>query len=265
MIPLKKINPLNLSIKIALLFLCISFTKMIGQTITPQVINSAGSHRQLGSTGISITDNVGEPFTQTIGANFLITQGFLQPDIVSIVGPTLSVIKSDVTCTGKNNGFISAAISNVLPTYTITYNWLPISLCPASDCSMVDSLMAGTYTLQVIVDTGTKTDTLPVQIITINDINGPCKINIFNALTPNGDGTNDVFTIENINEFPKNTVTIYNRWGQQIAEIKNYDNVTKYWPAREDAAKLVSTTYFYIINLGDGSNLIKGWVEILKD
>ena len=226
---------------ILLLFTCIKATS---QSISPQVINSAGSHRSLGTTGISITDNVGEPFTQTIGSNFLITQGFLQPDIVSIVGPTLSVIKSDVTCAGKNDGFISAAVSNVLATYTITYNWLPTSICPASNCNMVDSLNAGTYTLQVIVNTGTKTDTLPLQIITINDINGPCKVNIFNALTPNNDNINDIFTIENISEFPKNNVSIYNRWGQKIADINNYDNLTKYWPLREDASKLVSTTYF---------------------
>ena len=46
-----------------------------------QVINSAGDTRQVGNTGITIIDNVGEPFTTKIeNSNFIITQGFLQPN-----------------------------------------------------------------------------------------------------------------------------------------------------------------------------------------
>ncbi len=240
------------------------------QSIAPQVINSAGSHRALGTTGISITDNVGEPFIQTLSSNnFLITQGFLQPDLVSKVGPALTVIKSDVTCKDKNDGFISASLSNILPTYTVSYNWLPSTLCPLNNCSMVDSLKAGSYSLQVIVlipkNSSVKIDTFQMQTFVITDVNGPCKVNLFNAITPNGDGTNDVFFIENITEFPKNRVTIYNRWGQQLADIKGYDNVIKFWPTKDESSKLISTTYFYIIELGDNSKAIKGWVEVLKD
>ena len=88
---------------------------------------------------------------------------------------------------------------------------------------------------------------------------------IYNAFTPNGDGINDFFYIEKINIYKNNNVIIYNRWGQQIADIDNYDNLTKFWPSREEAPALVSTTYFYVIDLGDGSKLIKGWLEILKD
>ena len=106
---------------------------------------------------------------------------------------------------------------------------------------------------------------IKMQTFIITDVNGPCKVNLFNAITPNGDGTNDAFFIENITEFPNNRVTIYNRWGQQIADIRGYDNVTKFWPAKDETSKLISTTYFYIIELGDNSAPIKGWVEVLKD
>jgi hypothetical protein len=43
-----------------------------------QVINAAGDHRQLGTSGVWISDNVGEPFTETIGPmnGLMITQGF---------------------------------------------------------------------------------------------------------------------------------------------------------------------------------------------
>jgi len=256
--------------KIVSLYFLFIFGICKSQTIAPQVINSAGGHFPLGNTGITVSDNVGEPFIQTLGnSNFLITQGFLQPDLVAKIGPTSTVVLSHISCKDKKDGFISVSVSNLLPTYTVSYNWLPTSICPASNCSFVDSLSAGNYTVQVVVamttSTGVKNDSLPKHFVTINDNFEPCKIKIYNAVTPNGDNVNDGFTIENISDFPNNTVTIYNRWGQKLQEIKNYDNTTNYWPTKDEATRLISSTYFYIINLGDNSSPIKGWVEILKD
>ena len=90
-------------------------------------------------------------------------------------------------------------------------------------------------------------------------------IKIPNVFTPNGDGKNDVFTIENISEFPNNRVSIYNRWGRLLYDEKGYDNTTTFWPRRDEGGNLLPTTYFYVIDLGDGSAVIKNWLEVLKD
>jgi hypothetical protein len=37
--------------------------------------------------------------------------------------------------------------------------------------------------------------------------------------TPNGDGYNDYWNIENLNLLPKSTVTIFNRYGKLLKEI----------------------------------------------
>ncbi|MBL7932534.1 MAG: gliding motility-associated C-terminal domain-containing protein, partial [Bacteroidia bacterium] len=81
----------------------------------------------------------------------------------------------------------------------------------------------------------------------------------------NADGVNDAFTIDNIEQFPKNRVLIFNRWGEKLADIQGYDNVSKFWPERGQATKYPSSTYFYIVELGDGSKPIKGWVELMKN
>lgn len=53
-----------------------------------------------------------------------------------------------------------------------------------------------------------------------------------NVITPNGDGKNDVFAIENLNtninfedpdEFRTNRLCIYDRWGKKVYEALNYD------------------------------------------
>jgi gliding motility-associated-like protein len=90
-------------------------------------------------------------------------------------------------------------------------------------------------------------------------------VKIFNAVTPNADGKNDKWQIDGILEFPNNTVLLFNRWGQKVFEQKGYDNESKSWPNGNQLNSLVSSTYFYIIDLGNGSKPIKGWVELIKN
>lgn len=236
-----------------------------GQTISPQVLNSAGTSYSNAINGIYFTDNIGEPFTQTLGNNFIITQGFLQPDIISAAGPVVSVLKNDVSCSDKKDGNISVAVSNLPSNFQVNYLWNPSSLCPANNCSSLDSLNAGTYTVMVVITdlSDMSTDTVKPAPVTIVDANGPCSVKIFNGVTPNGDGENDTWVIENISEFPDNHVTIYNRWGAKIFETKKYDNTTNVWPPKNN--NLQGTTYFYIIDLGNGSPAIKGWVELITN
>ena len=41
---------------------------------------------------------------------------------------------------------------------------------------------------------------------------------IFNGITPNGDGFNDYFQIDGIDQFSNNNVKIFNRWGEVLFE-----------------------------------------------
>lgn len=260
--------------KILYLILILAGGGVWAQTITPQVINSAGMHR-VASNGLSLTDNVGEPFTTTIGNNPVVTQGFIQP--LSFVAPgfTVDVFVTDVTCTKKNDGKISTAITSTAGKYDVKYIWTPTVVCPGQNCSSIDSLEAGTYSLSVVVSYTpmanlVKSDTLKNLKINkaslkVVDENGPCRIKVFSGISANGDGINDFLYIENITEFPNNRLTVYNRWGAQLYDQKNYDNLTKIWPTADDLSKIVPSTYFYILDLGDGSKPIKGWIEVIKN
>ena len=57
-----------------------------------------------------------------------------------------------------------------------------------------------------------------------------------NIITPNGDGSNDVFAIGNLNtdinmedpdEYRTNELIIYDRWGKQVYHAQNYDTYAK--------------------------------------
>ncbi|WP_121965841.1 gliding motility-associated C-terminal domain-containing protein [Myroides sp. N17-2] len=91
---------------------------------------------------------------------------------------------------------------------------------------------------------------------------------IYNLVTPEGDGMNDYFIIDNINKFPNNTVEIYNRWGVKVYDTHNYDSAGNVFRGYSDgrvtldkSEKLPSGTYFYIVNYeykdAKGSRMIK--------
>lgn len=87
----------------------------------------------------------------------------------------------------------------------------------------------------------------------VKDSNSTC-IKVYNAVTPNADNINDYFLIECINNYPKNTVEIYNRWGVKVFGTENYDSKGNVFRGYSDGRMTVdgsqtlpSGTYFYIL------------------
>ena len=92
---------------------------------------------------------------------------------------------------------------------------------------------------------------------------------IHNAFTPNSDGFNQFFNIENIENivcYPSNTVEIYNRWGVLVYETRDYDNNSRRFEGISEGRATVNKpkelptgVYFYIISwtTSDGQTVNK--------
>ena len=84
-------------------------------------------------------------------------------------------------------------------------------------------------------------------------------LEIYTAVSPNGDGLNDYFTIQGLARYPENEVLIYNRWGVLVYNRENYHEVQGTAEAfngisdgRATVAKgemLPVGTYFYVLKL----------------
>jgi len=98
----------------------------------------------------------------------------------------------------------------------------------------------------------------------------PGELEIYNAISPNGDLKHDWLEIRNIEIlFPNNRVEIFNRWGNVVYEISGYDNtdVTRRFSGMANVNndnELPDGTYFYKIDLGDGSPILSGFVVLKK-
>ncbi len=90
-------------------------------------------------------------------------------------------------------------------------------------------------------------------------------VSIPEGFSPNGDGINDKFVIKGIKDFPNSKLIIFNRWGNEIFKASGYQND---WDGRAKNSLTVGTkivpegTYYYVIDLGNGSKVIKGYVYI---
>lgn len=85
----------------------------------------------------------------------------------------------------------------------------------------------------------------------------------FNQFSPNGDGTNDRLKINCIEQYPNNSIEIYNRYGNLVFEAKGMTEGSTWDGTRKNEA-VPDGTYFYIFDFGDGSEIRKGWIQVLR-
>ncbi len=93
--------------------------------------------------------------------------------------------------------------------------------------------------------------------VEVTDVNGcvnkvhveveeECELVFYNVITPNGDGNNDVWVIENFDPSISHTLNIYNRWGNEVYSTSGYQND---WAG----ADLPHGVYYYVLNYnGEG-------------
>jgi gliding motility-associated-like protein len=238
------------------------------QSILPYVLNSAGGEGSTG--GVVMAFNIGEPLITTISdGTTTITQGFLQPDYGKFKLLANHSV-SPVSCVGKNDGsIIIQKYHTGIEPQSIYYEfwWSDTSLCPTKDCDTLSNLAPGTYSVMIIAYSGTQAiDTVSISNLIVSPSTSPCKIKPFTYISPNNDGQNDAFYIENIEEYPDNEVFIFNRWGQEIVHIKNYNNQENAWGSKKYPINVPSGTYFYLIDLnGKKKDLFKGFVELINN
>lgn len=86
------------------------------------------------------------------------------------------------------------------------------------------------------------------------------KFPVPNAFTPNNDGHNDAWEIPYIDKYPNCRLKVFNRWGNQVFYSEGYSSP---WDGTHDGKPLQPGTYYYILELGNEKDPVKGSVLIL--
>ncbi|MCC9138725.1 gliding motility-associated C-terminal domain-containing protein [Pontibacter silvestris] len=83
-----------------------------------------------------------------------------------------------------------------------------------------------------------------------------------NILSPNGDGVNDEWLINQIEHYPNNEVKVFDRFGRLVFSKKGYRNT---WDGRFNGALLPEDTYYYILDINSGEHVVKGYIGIVRE
>ena len=118
-------------------------------------------------------------------------------------------------------------------------------------------------------------DSTIAYVLTVTDINGCINSDtviitvvfsefnglVSNYFSPNGDGINDNWYVEGIQNFPDNEVFIYNIYGNEVFKAKPYSND---WQGLYNGKELTDGTYYYLIKFENKSKILKGTIDLLR-
>uniref|UniRef100_UPI0015CCB7A8 DUF7507 domain-containing protein n=1 Tax=Winogradskyella forsetii TaxID=2686077 RepID=UPI0015CCB7A8 len=97
----------------------------------------------------------------------------------------------------------------------------------------------------------------------------PVCLTIYNEFSPDGDGVNETFIIDCIEQYPNNKLEVYNRWGNIVYSTNGYLND---WDGASNGRAVINQsdelpvgTYYYVLDLGDGSEPRVGWLYINRN
>ncbi len=221
--------------------------------ISQEVVGSLGHMTGIQGSHI-IGATAGEALISTEhSTKYTLTQGFHQPPMMAAISFTIAT--AEASCPTSTDG--SARIENLTgcrPPYIITWSF-------GHEGLEVDRLAPGLYS--VGIQAGYCSFTQEFEIFYNSE--AYCKLLFFKAFSPNGDGLNDGWEIENINrpEFSENHVEIFNRWGQTVWSGSGYNNSDVMWTGETDSGSaLPDGTYFYVATAG--GVVYKSFVELTR-
>jgi gliding motility-associated-like protein len=202
-----------------------------------------------GSTTNIATNLAHGSYTVTIIDN----NGCQTPYIATLINPLGIQVTADYGIDpALNSGFINIVTTGGQIPYT--YLW-----SNGSDQQNQANLGGGDYYL-------TLTDANSCVVIDSFYIDMPLIIP--NMITPNADGKNDDFDIQNIEAYNEVSIEIYNRWGDILFSFEGtgleYKDPAKRWDGTFNGADLPMGSYVYIVNLKGEEKTFTGAVSIKR-
>lgn len=208
------------------------------------------------NNNFSLSSSIGEALIATEQVNdFVITQGFQQSNFV-LNNPL--IVELDITpaaCIGANNGAISVVFTSPEISLPLQYIW-----STGDTSSTINQLEVGTYSITVTGANGTGV-TNTVRLGAIDSVD--CRPIFYTSITPNGDGFNDYWHIDNAEFFLRKEVEIFNRYGTRVWRTDDYINLIGSFEGKhQNGNDLPDGTYFFVADF-EGNNY-KGWIEIIR-
>ncbi len=213
-------------------------------TTKPQAATLATVNSQAGSYPVTVSGGASDNYT------FVYANGTLRVDAL----PTVAIIPSRLGTIGKGLTLQLTATGGT------SYSWANAQGIISGQNSAALTVRPTTNTTYTVTVTNANgcSSTMSYAVTVADDLS-ILKAN--NLLSPNGDGVNDVWKVDNIDMYPQSTVRIFDRAGRVLYTKKGYDNT---WDGSYNGQLLAESTYYYIIDLGEGRAL-RGFITLVRE
>lgn len=163
---------------------------------------------------------------------------------------------TEVIITGTN--FDPVPSNNI-----VLFNGTTAQVISSTTTSIVTTVPPGASDGEISVTIGCATATSSDNFLTAED-----GLVIYNAVSADGNSLNEILRIENIDaleETRTNTVTIYNRWGDVVFDVSNYDNNDRVFTGVSNSGNdLPSGIYYYKIQFSSGLKTKTGYLSLKR-
>ncbi len=144
-----------------------------------------------------------------------------------------------------------------------SYSWDNTDLIiGSSTVAMPEVAISGatTFTVTVTDSNGcSATDEVNVEIVDDPEL----VVSVVDAFSPNGDGKNDFLEFSGLELYPENKLTVFNRWGNIVFEMRGYQLNDVRWDGTRNGKPLPAATYYYILEFADFK--VKSSVSIIRE
>jgi gliding motility-associated-like protein len=166
----------------------------------------------------------------------------------------LSTLHSPVVNLGHDTSMCNSSITLDAGTDGSSYVWSTNEITSRIVVSDNDNKEGQLVWVQVENDLGCVTvDTIRIA---------SCSV-VPNTITPNGDGVNDTWNIPFLRSFKNVSIEVFDRWGRMVYQSKN-GLPAGGWDGTSRGRPLPMDSYFYIINLNNGKDPLKGTITIIR-
>ncbi|MCV9931712.1 gliding motility-associated C-terminal domain-containing protein [Flavobacterium sp. LS1R47] len=201
------------------------------------------------------TPNINDKVTFTITVNNVGSGNFIDT-IVSEILPTGYDFISAQTTTGTYSNITGAWNIPVLNANESAVLTVVVQVLPTGNYLNVASIVVSNP-----IDSDTTNNHGEASV-------SPVCLVVYNEFTPNNDGANDVFKIDCLENYPNNSLNVYNRYGALVYKQNHYNNdwdgIANVSGAINKGDKLPAGTYYYVLDIGADGIVKTGWLSIIR-
>ena len=138
--------------------------------------------------------------------------------------------------------------------------------CDQTDCAIADNLqptvtVSPTQTTTYFVEVSEAKGLVSYDTVIVNVTPRPTALTIPSGFTPDGKEPNNFWIIDDLEFFDNVVVEVYNRYGVNVFRSEGYKQP---WDGNYKGEILPVGTYYYVVNIENGSQVYKGTVVILR-